>query len=407
MSVATPELQVSNSAAGLGRITLCRERQLNALGAEHVEALQHQLQQWAEPNSGVRAVLLDSSSAKAFCSGGDVKAARQAALDQPYPNAPPAGHHIHRVFRAEYSTVLLIEAYRLPIVACCQGIWMGLGFGLAGFCRYKIVTDETVFAMPENHIGLWPDVGFAWKAAQMPGRLGLFLGLTGVKLTCPADLLYCGIATHYMPSQQLQEFKVLLAQEPSALDALLQQHALVPGSDVPGPLQRLQPVLDQLMGQLVDDFHQQHHKQVEALSSLQDSLQQAMHHVQATDHEAAHLLQNAIDGLAYGADRSQLITIQHFSRVHKAVNCQEEYRMAVRQVAHADFMEGVRAALVDKDRCPVWDSGDYLKPEDHVSHGQAFARQQQQQLRPGNRFDMQRLFEPLGGREWIGYHLLH
>jgi enoyl-CoA hydratase/carnithine racemase len=85
--------------------------------------------------------------------GGDVKAARQAAMEAPYPDVPPADHHIHRVFKAEYSTVLLTAAYPLPIVACCQGIWMGLGFGLAGFCRYRIVTDETVFAMPENHIG--------------------------------------------------------------------------------------------------------------------------------------------------------------------------------------------------------------------------------------------------------------
>jgi enoyl-CoA hydratase/carnithine racemase len=85
--------------------------------------------------------------------GGDVKAARQAVIDNPYTDFPPEGHHIHRVFQAEYSTLLLIAGYKLPLVSCCQGIWMGLGFGIAGFGRYRVVSDGTVFAMPENAIG--------------------------------------------------------------------------------------------------------------------------------------------------------------------------------------------------------------------------------------------------------------
>lgn len=228
-------------------------------------------------------------------------------LDSPYPDFPPEGHHIHRVFQAEYSTLLLIASYKLPFVSCCQGIWMGLGFGIAGFGRFRVVSDGTIFAMPENAIGglaavgyrmwaagcaccfafmgclqqqnlpcacsthipqpaqqrqgmlrmcpahataaacnwhqlhslllpstdcdcqnaksttapvpshaecycaascvragLWPDVGFAFKAAHMPGHLGLFLGLSGVRLSSAADLLYTGIATHYIPEDQLQ-----------------------------------------------------------------------------------------------------------------------------------------------------------------------------------------------------------
>lgn len=82
-----------------------------------------------------------------------MKAARQAVLDSPYTDSPPAGHHIHRVFQAEYSTLLLIAGYSLPLVSCCQGIWMGLGFGIAGFGRYRVVSNGTIFAMPENAIG--------------------------------------------------------------------------------------------------------------------------------------------------------------------------------------------------------------------------------------------------------------
>jgi 3-hydroxyisobutyryl-CoA hydrolase len=83
-----------------------------------------------------------------------------------------------QVFEAEYSTVLLTAAHS-NLVVCCQGIWMGLGFGIAGYAPYRIISDGTIFAMPENAIGLWPDVGFAFKAAQMKDHAGLLLGLSG------------------------------------------------------------------------------------------------------------------------------------------------------------------------------------------------------------------------------------
>lgn len=83
-----------------------------------------------------------------------------------------------QVFEAEYSTVLLTAAHP-NLVVCCQGIWMGLGFGIAGYAPYRIISDGTMFAMPENAIGLWPDVGFAFKAAHTKDHAGLLLGLSG------------------------------------------------------------------------------------------------------------------------------------------------------------------------------------------------------------------------------------
>ena len=97
--------------------------------------------------------MLDSSTPRSFCSGGNVKSARAAVLEDPYADEPPPGHHIHRVFQAEYSLVVLVSQYPVPLVSICQGIWMGLGFGIAGFGRYRVVSDGTVFAMPENAIG--------------------------------------------------------------------------------------------------------------------------------------------------------------------------------------------------------------------------------------------------------------
>ncbi|WIA16505.1 hypothetical protein OEZ85_013183 [Tetradesmus obliquus] len=425
-AVARPPEVVVTKENGLGRLTLARSKQLNALAAEHVEQLQQQLLAWADAASGVKAVLLDSDNERSFCSGGDVKAARQAVLDSPYPDSPPAGHHIHTVFQAEYSTLLLIASYKLPFVSCCQGIWMGLGFGIAGFGRFRVVSDGTIFAMPENAIGLWPDVGFAFKAAHMPGHLGLFLGLSGVRLSSAADLLFTGIATHYIPEDQLQAFKQQLSQNPEALEPLLQQYSTVP-PDAPGPLQRLQPVVDKHLGQLVSVYRQAGCDELEALHTVLQGLQQELPAVHASDHQAAHLLQNAISSWAYGSPRSLAITLQHFTRVHDALQgssaaaaaaagssadlstlagvMHAEYNMAVRQVAHEDFLEGVRAALVDKDRRPAWlaETG-----HPHLSTAAAAAALPEDQTEvclPGNRFSLQQLFEMLGGKDHR-HHLL-
>lgn len=201
------------SPAGLGTIILRREQQLNALGAgasrlcaatafvldalhmnndtssaaastsppilllpsipEHVELLQKTLIKWQDASSGVHAVLLASDAARAFCAGGDVKAARSAVLEAPYSGVPPAGHKVHKIFTSEYSTLLSITRSRPPVVALCQGIVMGLGAGLASCATARVVTDDTVWAMPETHIGafwfitgsivgVWVGGGWEW-----------------------------------------------------------------------------------------------------------------------------------------------------------------------------------------------------------------------------------------------------
>ncbi len=200
-----------------------------------------------------------------------MKSARAAVLAAPYAGAPPAGHHTHRVFQAEYSAVVLAAALsaRLPVVALCDGIWMGLGFGLAGYCRHRVVTENTVFAMPENTIGLWPDVGFAWRAARLASpAIGIFIALTGARVSSASDLLWLGIATHYCPAGALARLREAVEAAPAAAEAALAAHCLAAG-DVgsaaaagggdrggaagagPGPLQRHAALLERCFGPLL------------------------------------------------------------------------------------------------------------------------------------------------------------
>ncbi len=101
-----------------------------------------------------------------------MKHAREAVLAAPYTDVPPPGHHIHRVFKAEYCLMPLLNAYPLPVVSLCQGVWMGLGVGLSVFGRYRVVTDSTVFAMPENAIGAMSVGGFPEELCA-PNAAGL------------------------------------------------------------------------------------------------------------------------------------------------------------------------------------------------------------------------------------------
>lgn len=118
--------------------------------------------------------------------------------------APP-----RRVFQAEYGLVCTSATYPAPYISLCIGVWMGLGWGISGWGSARVISDSTVWAMPENAIGLWPDVGFALASAAVVaprtggGGVGLYLALTGARVASASDLLWTGLATHYVPQERV------------------------------------------------------------------------------------------------------------------------------------------------------------------------------------------------------------
>ncbi|QJD91033.1 enoyl-CoA hydratase/isomerase family protein [Duganella dendranthematis] len=194
---------------GTGLIVLDRPKALNSLSLEMVRAITRALRCWRDDDS-VAAVLVRSSSEKAFCAGGDIRFFHDVG------RATPQGGSalLEDFFTEEYSLNHLVHFYPKPYIALMDGVVMGGGMGIAQG-GVRIVTDKTKMAMPEVNIGLFPDVGGSYFLSRAPGALGYYLGVTGVTINA-ADALYAGLADHYAPLADRAELEKLLAATPGA-----------------------------------------------------------------------------------------------------------------------------------------------------------------------------------------------
>ena len=337
----------------VGLVTLNRPRQLNALSYPMILALRSQLRQWAS-RSDIVAVVLRGAGEKAFCAGGDIRALydsyRHAEAGRGDDNGEPL---YRRFFVDEYQLDFALHRYPKPVVALMDGIVMGGGMGLAQAAPLRIVTERTRVAMPETGIGLVPDVGASHFLARMTPELALYVGLTGVTLGA-ADTLLCGLADVAVDSAALSALETTLANiawpdnanddDNDDGDTVLAtlRRALVPASPTTAADAPLLKVLPALLRHFRADATPA--AILQGLAGEQDP--------SCADWAAkTSTLLRARSPLMTAVTRELLLR----GRRLDLADC---FRMELDVVSHAftdgDFIEGVRALIVDKDQAPRW-----------------------------------------------------
>ncbi len=284
-------------------VTLNRPGALNALSDGMLRGLAEWLDRW-EHDPRVRIVVLEGAGPKAFCAGGDVRALHASFRD---------GGEAHRdYFVVEYALDYRIHTYPKAIVAMIDGIVMGGGMGLAQGASLRVVGPRTRMAMPETAIGLAPDVGGSYFLSRVPGCLGTYLALVGPTIGA-ADAIYCGLADTYVGAQP-------------------------PGEP---ELERLRPAIDR---------HFAHDSVPAILGSLEE---------EARPEFAAWAI-GAREALAKRSPTMLAVTLEQ-QRRGRSLSLAECLRMELGLVYAAfeqgDFLEGIRALIIDKDMRPRWRPG--------------------------------------------------
>lgn len=241
------------------------------------------------------------------------------------------GKDAREFFFIEYRLNHLLFEYAKPVVVIMDGVTMGGGVGLAMPAGYRVATERTTFAMPETGIGLFPDVGGGWFLPRMPSHIGTWLALTGGRIKA-ADCELIGVATDFVESGKVEALKAAIVADPAAIDRLLTEYE---GDAGRPPLAAHQDEIDRIFGA--------------------DSLEQILAGLKAAGTEWAD---EQLKVLATKSPQTMKVALRQLRLGGKmesfAENMTMEYRIGARVVQRHDFIEGVRAVIVDKDNAPRW-----------------------------------------------------
>ncbi|HEY6998894.1 MAG TPA: enoyl-CoA hydratase/isomerase family protein [Candidatus Binatia bacterium] len=320
----------------IGLVELNNTRALNALTLEMFQAIEEQLLAW-EAQSEIVCVIFHADSDKAFCAGGDVKALVSELKTSGVLECAA------EFFAIEYFVDYLIHRYSKPVLCWADGITMGGGIGLMNGASFRVVTERTVMAMPEMSIGLYPDVGGTYFLNRLPEGLGLFLGLTSARFK-GTDAVAIGMADLEIRSDKKATVLAGLQDLPWTANRLqnkilLQQHleqfAETSAAKSPEILQRLDLIRSLTIRKSVQE--------VDAALRAWNGNDKWMH--------------NAIQNYLSGSPTSAKVIFQQLSR-GKPLSLKDiflrEWDMSLNFCARSDFLEGVRARLIDKDQTPRW-----------------------------------------------------
>ncbi|MBM3517110.1 MAG: enoyl-CoA hydratase/isomerase family protein [Alphaproteobacteria bacterium] len=326
MAVDEADEVVFEIRGAIGLITLNRPAPLNALTHAMCVRIHAALRAWIA-DDGVRAIAIRGAGDRAFCAGGDIQALYHAGRAK----APLATEF----YRDEYRLDAAIKHCPKPYIALLDGIVMGGGVGVSVHGSHRLATERIVFAMPETGIGFFPDVGGSYFLPRCPGAIGMYLALTGARLGL-GDALCAGIATHAIDRRSIDHVVAALAAlsgraDPSAVDEIVRAAALPAPA---APLEQHRAVIDHCFA-------------ADTVAGI----------LAALEREGTPWAQAAAAAVRAKSPTSSIVAHRQLRAGATLAfdDCLRlEFRLACRFMEAHDFYEGVRAAVLDKDRHPRW-----------------------------------------------------
>ncbi|MGY0574433.1 enoyl-CoA hydratase/isomerase family protein [Bradyrhizobium sp. RDM12] len=325
-SVEEGDLIVRREGAA-GVIRLNRPKAINAMTLEMSEGIDAALDRF-EIDPEVAVIILEGSGERGLCAGGDIRGLWESSRE--------GGDLGPRFWRQEYVMNARIAKYPKPYVAFMDGLVMGGGVGLSGHASHRVVTDRTRLAMPEVGLGFFPDVGGTWLLSRSPGEIGTYFGLTGQTMNGP-DAIHAKFADAVVPAAKWPELRQALTgvrQGVTAADVSKLINGFATG-DTAGPVAAKEPVIDALFG----------------FDRMEDI-------VAALKRDGSEFALATLKTLNEKSPRGMVVTLKLLRLARSASSLEEclvrEYRAALEVFRSDDFREGVRAAVIDKDRNPSW-----------------------------------------------------
>ncbi|KAK4525758.1 hypothetical protein GAYE_SCF16G3667 [Galdieria yellowstonensis] len=337
-SIDQPELLEFGSTGGVKTLLLSRPKALNALSTSLCTRLRERVKRYEQSAGLVNTLILRGAGVKAFCAGGDVRGLYDARGDI---------QSQAKFFREEYSADYVLGTLRgITLVSIWDGICMGGGAGISIHGPIRIATERTIFAMPECAIGLHPDVGVSYFLAKLPNHIGMYLALTGARLT-GRDVYHAGIATHYVPSHRLSD--MIRCLEESNTDSLHAVNSII--ADFEG-----QPMEEEgKNSEFVQQWPMIH--RCFAWKRVEEVIQALKKETEATADSTSKFAQQALEQILKGSPTSLKVTLESIEQASQMTlkqTLQKDFRMSMHFMKGHDFYEGIRATLVDKDRNPKW-----------------------------------------------------
>jgi enoyl-CoA hydratase len=323
---AEPDLIVRREGA-VGVIRLNRPKAINAVTLEMFRDIEKALDEF-EPDPSIGLILLEGAGERGLCAGGDIRAL--------YESSKVRGDLGKILWREEYILNARIAKFPKPYVAFMDGIVMGGGVGLSAHGSHRVVTEKTKLAMPEVGLGFFPDVGGTWLLSRSPGEIGTYFGLTGQTMNGP-DAVYAKFADAVVPSGKLAALRETLVDlragvSPAEVKATIDGFAT---GETSGPVAALQSQIDRWFA---------HDQTEDILADL--------------ERDGSELAQSTLKTLNEKSPRGMVAALKLLRLARTSSSLEEclvrEYRAALEVFRSDDFREGVRAAVIDKDRNPRW-----------------------------------------------------